>query len=335
MFRYYLVLAFDGTNTSKMSTTTAATTTAASTTTTTPSAKTTPAPTLSAKTKFLKKSPKLPFIKTKSTFQNTWLSTTDGIHEFAWGKSKEDDESFTFSPTPTPTASNIYIEYIKKELAQRMKNITNLAQTTLDPRMNKTQFVFEKFNTRKTIKQQTITPKNPNSSNANGVHYQNQHKYENPQHYIEKITEQKNKAKQPHTVIKKTHITIDEVEQHSGGNNKSDSIEKHIELDESETDIEGQNEYDTVTAFSDEGQTEKGSTFKILESQWGVSPSQKADPWLPIAVSHAAVNIAKDMDKTFQPHGKLKYCFQKWPWEAWGNDLTLGSISMTRFFQEE
>ena len=81
-------------------------------------------------------------------------------------------------------------------------------------------------------------------------------------------------------------------------------LRKHIELDESETDIEGQNHYDTVTALHDEGQ-KKGSTFNILESQWGASHSQEADPWLPVAVSHAAVNIAKrDIDKSFQPHGK-------------------------------
>ena len=139
-----------------------------------------------------------------------WPSTAEGIHEFAWGKSKDADDSFTFSvsPTPTPTVGNIYIEYIKKK--------------------------FSKTNEQAVKKDK-------------GVSNQNEPVYEKPQHYIEKITQQKKKKKttQTHTVIKKTHITIDEVEQHSGAGNKSDSFEKHIELDQSETDIEGQNRYDT------------------------------------------------------------------------------------------
>ena len=233
-------------------------------TTTTNSTKEIPTTTLPAQITKLRTIPKTSSINDKSTM---WPSTADGIHEFAWGKSKDADDSFTVSatPTPTPTVANIYIEYIKKE--------------------------FSKTNEQDMKKDK-------------GVSNQNQHTYEKPQHYIEKITQQKKKTTQTHTVIKKTHITIDEVEQHSGAGNKSDSFEKHIELDESETDIEGQNHYDTVTALNDEGQ-KKGSTFKILESQWGASHSQEADPWLPVAVSHAAVNIAKkDIDKSFQPHGK-------------------------------
>ena len=230
-----------------------------------------PTTTLPTSTTTFSKLPDLFPRTTKSTFGNTRPSTSDQVHEFAWGKSKEDDEAFTFSPASTPTSTNIYIQYIKKELSQRMKSIANVTNTTPPvPSLDKTN---DKF------------------------------KYENPRHYIEKITAQKNKAIQPHTHIKKTHITIDEVEQHSGAGNKSDSIEKHIELDESETDIEGQNQYETETVFNDVGKTSIESMPKTLESQWGISPEQKADPWLPISVSQAAVNIAKDMDKSYKPNG--------------------------------
>ena len=224
---------------------------------------------------------------TKSSIGNTQYPITEEVHEFAWGKSKEDDEAFTFSPTPTPTKTNIYIEYIKKKLAKGMKK--NLTETTPQPILDKTKSVFEKFNKRKPISTTTAD---------NIVQAYNEYKYENPQHYIEKIAAQKNKAKQPHTVLKKTHITIDEVEQHSV-TGKSDSIEKHIELDESETDMEGENQYETGRVFNDVGKSQMRP--KILESQWSVSPEQKSDSWLPITVSQAAVNIAKD--KSYQPHG--------------------------------
>ena len=240
-------------------------------------------------------------INEKSTL---WPSTVDGIHEFAWGKSKDADDLFTFSQTstPTPTEANIYVEYIKKEFSQRMKGKAGLTQPTLDPKPDEIQLVFKKLNTRKPASTQTNEQV---MKKDKGVSNQNQHTYDKPQHYIETITKQKKKKEiQPHTIIKKTHITIDEVEQHSGAGNKSDSFEKHIELDESETDIEGQSQYDAATVLNDEGQTKKGSPFKILESQWGASHSQEADPWLPVAVSHAAVNTGKDMDKSFQPHGK-------------------------------
>ena len=147
-------------------------------TTTTNSTKEIPTTTLPAQTTKLRKFPKMSPNIEKSTL---WPSTADGIHEFAWGKSKDADDSFTFSATPTPTptttVANIYIEYIKKE--------------------------FSKTNEQGMKKDK-------------GVSNQNEHTYEKPQHYIEKITQQKKKTTQTHTVIKKTHITVDEVEQHSG-----------------------------------------------------------------------------------------------------------------------
>ena len=290
-------------STTRTRTTTATTTTVP--TTTTNSIKETSTTALPAQTTTLRKLPKISPINKKSTL---WPSTVDGIHEFAWGKSKDADDLFTFSPTPTPptpTEANIYVEYIKKEFSQRMKGIASLTQPTLDPKLDEIQLVFKKLNNRK----QTSTKTNEQDMiKDKGVLNPNQDTYDKPQHYIETITKQKKKEIKPHTIIKKTHITIDEVEQHSGAGNKSDSFEKHIELDESETDIEGQGQYDAATVLNDEGQTKMGSPFKILESQWGASHSQEADPWLPVAVSHAAVNIAKDMDKSFQPHGKEMHC---------------------------
>ena len=268
-------------------------------TVTTKSIKETSTTTLPAQTTKLRDLPKISSINEKPTL---WPSTVDGIHEFAWGKSKDADDFFTFTPTPTPTPTeaNIYVEYIKKEFSQRMKGIASLTKPTLNPKPDEIQLVFKKLNTRKPTSTKTNAQ---DMKKDKSVSNQNQHTYEKPQHYIETITQQKKKEIQPHTIIKKTHITIDEVEQHSGAGKKSDSFEKHIELDESETDIEGQSQYNAAAVLNDEGQTKKGRTFKILESQWGASHSQEADPWLPVAVSHAAVNIAKDMDKSFQPHG--------------------------------
>ncbi len=216
------------------------------------------------------------------------------IHEFAWGKSKEEDEAFTFSPTPTPTRSSIYIEYVKKELAQRLKELTEKKslKTTPQPLIDKSKYVYDKFHTKQML---------PKTTKSTGMEIDEQfiqdvHKYENPNHFIEKITQQRNQGTQPHTVIKKTHITIDEVEKHTDGNNASENIEKFIELDESETDIEGEEAYASVTTYGHTAQSKPEANVEVLNDR-------EAEPWLPVAVSQAAVNVAKDLNKSDQPHG--------------------------------
>ena len=235
-------------------------------------------------------------------------TSTDKIHEFAWGKSKEEDEAFTFSPTPTPTNTNIYIEYVKKEMAQRLKALLNATQATTQAPMNendktadKVQFVYKKFNTRKPV----FVTKTTKAAPQNQLTLPDVDRYENPDHYIETITQQK-KGTHSHTVIKETHLIVDEVERHSDNNKTSENIRKHIELNESETDIEGDGNYEVVTAIDDVPRENEKSTVKTEES---LEPKLPGNPWSPVAVSRAAANKVKHHDAAYHPHGKISNSF--------------------------
>ncbi len=200
-------------------------------------------------------------------------------------------------------------KYVKKELEQRLEKIKTKQKTASTPSVaiNKTQYVFEKFNTKyPSIK---VNPKVEKSDEKNVI--QNDQKENiatttdmtvNPEHYIEEITKQKQSNSASHTVIKKTHITIDEIRD---TNRNSDSIEKHIEVDESETDIETQNQSGKNSVDDIHVNLDKKDSAKVLENQWRGTQGHGHDLWPPVAGSHAARNSATDMNHSFQPHGGI------------------------------
>ncbi len=201
-------------------------------------------------------------------------------------------------------------KYVKKELEQRLEQIKikqKVASTTQSPSaaINKTKYVIEKFNTKYPSIKVDHTDVRPDEKTM----IQNDQKENiatttditlNPEHYIEEITKQKQSNSASHTVIKKTHITIDEIRD---TNKNSDSIEKHIEVDESETDIETQNQ--SGKNFENDIKVDQTDSREAQESQWRGAESDGHNLWPPVAGSHSARNAATDMNHSFQPHGGI------------------------------